>query len=73
LLTPEGVDDKDLALLPEKIEGNYMLYHRVSNLICADLLSDLTSGKRVSRCIEVMGPRHGMWDGAKVGQARRTY
>jgi predicted GH43/DUF377 family glycosyl hydrolase len=69
LLTPDNVDDKDLALLPEKINGNYLLYHRVSSLICADILPDLTSGKRVSRCIEVIGPRHGMWDGAKVGSA----
>lgn len=69
LLTPDGVDDKDLALLPEKVEGNYLLYHRVSNQICADLLPDLVSGKRVSRCIEVIGLRLGMWDGAKVGSA----
>ena len=69
LLTPDNVDDKDLALLPEKVNGNYLLYHRVNNIICADLLPDLATGKRVSRCIEVMGPRHGMWDGAKVGSA----
>lgn len=69
LLTPSGVDDKDLALLPEKVNGNYMLYHRINNQICADLLPDLTSGKRVSRCIEIMAPRRGMWDGAKVGSA----
>ncbi|MCX6790108.1 MAG: glycosidase, partial [Candidatus Kaiserbacteria bacterium] len=69
LLTPDGVDDKDLALLPETIDGNYLLYHRIHNQICADLLPDLTSGKRVSRCIEVMGPRFGMWDGEKVGSA----
>lgn len=69
LLTPSGVDDKDLALLPEKIDGNYLLYHRINNQICADLLPDLASGKRVSRCIEIMGPRHGMWDGVKVGSA----
>lgn len=69
LLTPDGVDDKDLALLPEKIGGNYLLYHRINNQICADLLPDLTSGRRVSRCIEVMEPRRGMWDGLKVGSA----
>jgi beta-1,2-mannobiose phosphorylase / 1,2-beta-oligomannan phosphorylase len=69
LLTPDGIDDKDLALLPEKIGGNYLLYHRVSNVICADLLPDLSAGKRVSRCIEIMAPRRGMWDGAKVGSA----
>lgn len=69
LLTPDNIDDKDLALLPEKVNGNYLLYHRVNNMICADLLPDLTSGVRVSRCIEVMGPRLGMWDSAKVGSA----
>lgn len=69
LLTPDGVDDKDLALLPEKVDGSYLLYHRVSGRICADLLPDLASGKRVSRCIEVLAPRRGMWDGAKVGVA----
>lgn len=69
LLTPENVDDKDLALLPEKIDGNYLLYHRINNQICADIVPDLTSGKRVSRCIEVLAPRKGMWDGAKVGSA----
>ncbi|MFZ2500545.1 MAG: hypothetical protein WAW90_00985 [Minisyncoccia bacterium] len=69
LLTPDGIDDKDLALLPEKIDGNYLLYHRISGRVCADLLPSLTSGKRVSRCIEIMGPRRGMWDGAKVGSA----
>ncbi|MFA6278670.1 MAG: hypothetical protein WCS97_00850 [Candidatus Paceibacterota bacterium] len=69
ILTPDGVDDKDLALLPEKIGENYLLYHRVNNRIVADLLPDLSSGKRASRCIEVIAPRHGMWDGLKVGSA----
>ena len=54
ILTPDGVDDKDLALLPEKINGNYLLYHRVNKQICADILPDLSSDKRASRCIEVM-------------------
>jgi len=69
LLTPDGVDDKDLVLLPEKIHENYLLYHRINNRICADLLPDIAAGKRVSRCIEIMAPRHGMWDGSKVGSA----
>lgn len=69
LLTPDGIDDKDLALLPEKIKGNYLLYHRINNQLCADLLPDLVSGKRVTRCIEIMGPRKGMWDSEKVGSA----
>ncbi|MBI2409534.1 hypothetical protein HYV30_00645 [Candidatus Kaiserbacteria bacterium] len=69
LLTPDGVDDKDLALLPERINGKYLLYHRINNQICADIIPDLASGKRASRCIEIISPRRGMWDSAKVGIA----
>ncbi len=69
ILTPNDIDDKDIALLPEKIDDNFLLYHRINDQICADLLPDIFSGKRVSRCIEVISPRRGMWDGAKVGIA----
>ncbi len=70
LVTPDDVDDKDLALLPEKTkDGNFMLYHRIGGRICADILPDLEGGAHVSRCIEIMGPREGMWDAAKVGLA----
>jgi len=69
LTTPDEVDDKDTALLPETVEGNYVLYHRIGGRICADIVPDLTFKKRVSRCIEILGPRHGMWDSEKVGIA----
>ncbi len=69
ILTPNDINDKDTALLPEKIDENFLLYHRINNQICADLLSDISSGKKVNRCIEIIGPRHGMWDGARVGVA----
>ncbi len=69
LITPEEYDDKDVALLPEKVQGEFLLYHRVGGRICADMLKDLTPESKVTRCIEIMGPRHGMWDAAKVGIA----
>ena len=69
ILTPPGVDDKDLGLLPEKIGSDYLLYHRVNRQICADILPSLENGKRASRCIEIMAPRLGMWDSEKVGIA----
>lgn len=69
LVTPDEIDDKDVGLLPEQIDGHYIFYHRVDRRICADRLTDLTFNERVSRCIEVMGPREGMWDAAKVGIA----
>jgi predicted GH43/DUF377 family glycosyl hydrolase len=69
LITPDGVDDKDIGLLPGKVGGNYLLYHRISGRVCADLVPSLSFEKRVSRCIEVLGPREGMWDAAKIGIA----
>jgi predicted GH43/DUF377 family glycosyl hydrolase len=68
-ITPDQVDDKDVGLLPEALKGQYLLYHRVSGRICGDILPDLTFKKPVTRCIEIMGPREGMWDALKVGIA----
>lgn len=67
LMTADDVDDKDVALLPEKVKGGYLLYHRVSGRICADILPDLEFAQRAHECIDVFGPRPGMWDSAKVG------
>ncbi len=69
LITPDNIDDKDVGLLPQRINGNYLLYHRISNQICADIIPDINIDKRISRCIEIMAPRHGMWDEEKIGIA----
>jgi len=69
LITPDEVDDKDIGLLPEKVDDAYVLYHRIDNHICADHILDLSFKKRILRCIEIMAPREGMWDEAKVGIA----
>jgi len=68
LITPDKVDDKNMCLLPEKINGKYFLFHRIDQRICADLIENLDfSDRRINRCIEIMGPRPGMWDSEKVG------
>lgn len=70
VITPEGVANKDAAILPEKIDGKYMILHRVAESICADFLSSLDFSKeKVDECIEIISPRRGMWDGGKVGLA----
>jgi beta-1,2-mannobiose phosphorylase / 1,2-beta-oligomannan phosphorylase len=70
LITPDPVQDKDTCLLPEKIAGQYMWIHRIDPLICADFLDTLNFKKtRLTRCIEIMGPRSGMWDSTKIGIA----
>ena len=70
LTTPENVNDKDTCLLPEKVGGQYMLLHRIDPQLCADFLDSLDFKKsRLTRCIEIMGPRPGMWDSQKIGIA----
>jgi predicted GH43/DUF377 family glycosyl hydrolase len=70
LITPDLVQDKDTCILPDKINGQYMLMHRIDPMICADFLDTLDFTKvRLTRCIEIMGPRPGMWDSVKVGIA----
>jgi predicted GH43/DUF377 family glycosyl hydrolase len=45
-----------------------MIFHRVNESICADFVSSLDFKKeQVKRCIEIISPRKGMWDGGKVG------
>ncbi|MDB5224434.1 MAG: hypothetical protein JWO43_56 [Candidatus Adlerbacteria bacterium] len=70
LTTPDNVNDKDTCLMPEKIAGQYMLLHRIDPQLCADFLDTLDFTKmRLSRCIEIMGPRPGCWDSVKIGIA----
>lgn len=68
LITPEGIDDKDASLFPEKIGKQYAVLHRVHHYICADFLDTLDFSKnQVNKCIQILGPRRGMWDSRKVG------
>jgi predicted GH43/DUF377 family glycosyl hydrolase len=70
LISPEGIDDKDAAIIPEKKNGRYMILHRINGHICADYVQSLDfSDHRLSRCIQIIGPRPGMWDALKVGIA----
>src|SRR5262249_14390848 len=65
-----GVDDKDACIIPEKIGGHYLMLHRIAGHVCADYVDDLNfRAGRLDRCIQIFGPRPGMWDARKVGIA----
>jgi beta-1,2-mannobiose phosphorylase / 1,2-beta-oligomannan phosphorylase len=67
-ITPNNVPNKDSTILPEKVNGKYMIFHRVNESICVDFFSSLDFKKeQVNKCIEIISPRKGMWDGGKVG------
>lgn len=68
LVTKDGVDDKDGCLHPEKVGGQYFLFHRVNNLICGDFGKTPEFKERNDfKNISILGPREGMWDSVKVG------
>ncbi len=70
VITPANIPNKDSAILPESINGKYLILHRVAESVCGDYVSSLDFTKeRVDECIEILMPRHGMWDGGKVGVA----
>lgn len=67
-ITPPNVPDKDASIFPEKINGKYLMIHRVHDSICADFVGSLDFSKeRIKECIEMLSPRWGMWDEEKVG------
>ncbi len=68
LITPEGFDDKDTCIFPEKFKDGYFILHRVNNEMCGDYLHSLDfDSDKVNKCIRVIGPRLNTWDSAKVG------
>jgi len=70
LVTIEGIDDKDAALVPEKLAEGFLFIHRIHGVICGAYLKKLEIGKeQVKTCIEIMRPRKGMWDSKRIGIA----
>lgn len=68
LITPDGLDDKDTCIFPEKFKNGYFVIHRVNNEICGDYMDSIdSSSERVDRCIRIMGPRINHWDSLKIG------
>ncbi|MBK5261234.1 MAG: glycosidase [Peptostreptococcaceae bacterium] len=63
----ENIWDKDGILFPEKIQGKYVLYHRIDPSMWAEYIDELGSYDREQHFI-IMGPRPGnMWDSQKIG------
>ncbi len=67
-ISPPSIANKDSTILPEKVRGGYMIFHRVHESVCADFVASLDFTKeKITQCIEIISPRRGMWDGGKVG------
>jgi predicted GH43/DUF377 family glycosyl hydrolase len=59
--------DKDAILFPEKINGKYIIYHRIEPSIWITYMNDIAFPCREKHAI-IIGPRPGrMWDSLKIG------
>jgi predicted GH43/DUF377 family glycosyl hydrolase len=69
LISPPGVIDKNTCILPEKVSGKYVIFHRVFPDILVDFLDDLDfDGKTKWLKGEFkIGTRADYWDSRKVG------
>lgn len=69
LISPPGVVDKNACLLPEKIGGRFVIFHRIFPNILVDFVDDLSfDGKsQFLRGEYAIAPRRNYWDSRKVG------
>jgi beta-1,2-mannobiose phosphorylase / 1,2-beta-oligomannan phosphorylase len=59
-----GPDNKDAALFPEKINGRYVMFHRIPTAIWLAYSDDLIHWGDYQK---IMDPRPGNWDRWKIG------
>ncbi len=70
LISPPGIDDKDAALFPKKINGKYAILHRIGLSIWIDFVDSLNfNGTSWIGGKILMNPRTGERDSQKIGIA----
>ncbi len=68
LISPPGVVDKNACILPEKVNGKYVIFHRIYPDILIDFVEDLDfDGKKWLKGEHKISPRPDMWDSRKIG------
>lgn len=68
LISPPGIDDKDAAIFPKKINGKYAILHRIGLSVWIDFVDDLQfEGKKWLGGRILMKPRPSIWDSRKIG------
>lgn len=71
VVTPPGVDDKDACLLPARIGGRYVIFHRAGDCIRINRCEHLGfgAGYWVGNHSDCIRPRKAYWDNLKFGIA----
>lgn len=71
VITPPGIDDKDACLLPARIDGRYVVFHRAGDSIRVNSFDELRfgDGRWVDHKSALIRPRKEYWDNRKFGIA----
>ncbi len=71
VITPPNIPDKDACLLPKKINGKFVIFHRAGDCIRINLFDDLVfgEGKWLDHKSALIKPRKEYWDNYKFGIA----
>ncbi len=70
VISPPNFFDKDAFLFPEKVNGSFLIIHRLHNNINFSLVSDLDFKNNEFLEEEIwIKPRKGWWDSKKIGAA----
>ncbi|MFH0773363.1 MAG: hypothetical protein V1922_03560 [bacterium] len=68
IISPPNIMDKDGVLLPEKIDGKYVFFHRIEPNIVIDSVNDLEFRNNAYLGQQAyIVPRKESWDGVKIG------
>ncbi len=71
LISPPGVIDKNCVLFPEKINGKFVMYHRIYPNMLVDYLDDLDFDGETKflkyNGDAIIHPRRTSWDSRKIG------
>jgi predicted GH43/DUF377 family glycosyl hydrolase len=68
LISAPGMDNKDSCITSEKIDGKYVVFHRIPPCIWVDFVSDLEfADNHWLGGHPLMGPRVNSWDNLKIG------
>jgi predicted GH43/DUF377 family glycosyl hydrolase len=69
LMSPPGVGSKSAVILPEKIDGKFVLFHRIWPDIMIDKVPELEFGEKSGRWLtgqHAIRPRSSYWDSRKM-------
>ena len=67
IISPPDIDDKDAAMFPQKIGGEYVIIHRSGDDIDLSFHKTLDFDKEMLEEYRWILPRKGCWDSKKVG------